>query len=143
MSALGIETIDKTVQTTNIWLGELDTRVGWENRQRSWRLMRETLHALRDWLSVDEAAQLGAQLPILIRGIYYEGWDPSRTPAKPRSLEAFIERVQHAFSMDPIEEPEEAIACVFEVLSWHVSKGEISDVKKALPKALRDLWPES
>ena len=143
MSSLGIDTIDKTVQATNIWLGELDTRLGWENRHRSWRLLRETLHALRDWLTVDEAVQLGAQMPILIRGIYYEGWDPSKTPAKPRGLEDFVARIERAFGTDVIDEPQEAIACVFELLSWHISKGEIGDVKKALPKTLRDLWPEA
>jgi uncharacterized protein (DUF2267 family) len=142
MSALGIETIDKTVQATNIWLGELDTRLGWDNKHRSWRLLREVLHALRDWLSVDEAVQLGAQMPILIRGIYYDGWDPSKTPAKPRELGDFLARVERAFGGDPLDEPEEAVACVFELLSWHISKGEIADVKQALPKPLRQLWPE-
>jgi uncharacterized protein (DUF2267 family) len=142
MSTSHIDTIDKAVQTANIWVKELDTRIGWEDRQRSWRLLRETLHALRDWLSADEAVQLGAQLPMLVRGLYYEGWDPSKTPAKPRSLEDFVERVALAFETEPIEDLQDAISCVFDVLSWHVSKGEISDVKKSLPKALRDLWPE-
>lgn len=142
MSALGIDTIDKTVQATNIWLGALDTRLGWENRPRSWRLLRETLHALRDWLTVDEAVQLGAQMPILIRGIYYEGWDPSKTPVKPRDLEDFVMRIERAFSPDPLDDPQEAIACVFELLSDRISKGEIDDVRKALPKPLRDLWPD-
>jgi uncharacterized protein (DUF2267 family) len=143
MSALGIDTIDKTVQTTNIWLGELDTRLGWENRQRSWRLLRATLHALRDWLNVDEAVQLGAQLPILVRGIYYEGWVPAKTPVRIRERPDFIARIQENFGPDPLDEPENAIACVFELLSWHVSKGEIGDVRSCLPQSLRELWPET
>jgi uncharacterized protein (DUF2267 family) len=142
MSALGLDVIDRTVQATNIWLGELDTRVGWENRPRSWRLLSETLHALRDWLTVNEAAQLGAQMPILIRGLYYHGWNPARVPVRQRSLASFQERIAKAFAPDTLEDPREAITCVFEVMSWHISKGEIADVKRALPEDLRVLWPE-
>jgi uncharacterized protein (DUF2267 family) len=50
------------------------------------------LHALRDRLTVNEAAQFGAQLPMLVRGIYYEGWDPTRLPVK-MNREEFLQRV--------------------------------------------------
>jgi hypothetical protein len=36
------------------------------------------LHVLRDRLTIQEAVQPGAQLPMLIRGLYWEGWDPAR-----------------------------------------------------------------
>jgi uncharacterized protein (DUF2267 family) len=71
MSALGLKIIDESVQQANIWFNEVDYRTGWDNKQRSYRLLRAVLHALRDHMNPDEAAQLSAQLPILIRGIYY------------------------------------------------------------------------
>ena len=67
MSTTGLEVFDKTVQTTNAWLKEIMEVTG-PDRHRAYRVLAAVLHALRDRLTVDEAAQLGAQLPILIRG---------------------------------------------------------------------------
>jgi uncharacterized protein (DUF2267 family) len=142
MSAMGLETIDRTVHATNAWLTELDERLEWQDRHRSWRLLRETLHALRDWLSVNEAVELGAQMPMLLRGLYFEGWRPAATPVKPRKRDDFLMRIERAFESDPIDDIEEAVASVFDLLSRHVSPGEIKDVRQALPKDLRELWPE-
>jgi uncharacterized protein (DUF2267 family) len=62
MSAAGLESIDHTVQLTHIWINDLDSRLGWENKHRSYRLLRTVLQALRDWLPVNEAVGLSAQL---------------------------------------------------------------------------------
>ena len=71
MSAVGLESIEHTVQLTHIWINDLDARLGWENKHRSYRLLRTVLQAIRDWLKVEEAAKFGAQLPELLRGVYY------------------------------------------------------------------------
>ncbi len=140
MSAKGLESFDHTVQLTYGWLKELSESNGWSDRQRSYHLLRATLHALRDWLPVNEAVDLGAQLPMLVRGIYFEGWRPAQTPAKPRDLGAFLDRVDNAFRDDPLEGTEEAVSTVFNLLKRHVSTGEIQDVRRALPGDLRTLW---
>jgi len=77
MSAVGLESIDHTVQLTHIWINDLDARLGWENKHRSYRLLRTVLQAVRDWVMVEEAAGLGAQLPELLRGAYYQHWRPA------------------------------------------------------------------
>jgi uncharacterized protein (DUF2267 family) len=82
MSAVGLESIDHTVQLTHIWINDLDARLGWENKHRSYRLLRTVLQTIRDWLMVEDAAKFGAQLPELLRGIYYEHWRPVKTPVK-------------------------------------------------------------
>jgi uncharacterized protein (DUF2267 family) len=143
MSALGLKIIDESVQTANTWINEVDYRTGWDNKQRAYRLLRTVLHALRDHLNPDEAAQLSAQLPILIRGIYYEGYDPSRTPVKERSREGFVERVQEDFRTDPMGDAEEAIGAVFDVLDAHVSEGEMEDVRQSFTKDIRGLFAEA
>ena len=102
--------------------------------------MRETLHAVRDFLTVDEAADLSAQLPVLIRGIFFEGWVPAKTPAKLRSVDDFLERVTKAFASDPLPEPDVAVAAVFAVLRRQISPGEYRQVAWAMRKPLRDLW---
>ena len=94
MSALGLKVIDEAAHQTNIWVNAVNDAIGWDHKQRAYRLLRGVLHVLRDHLSVDEAAQFGAQLPVLIRGIYYEGWNPSKTPVKTRKADEFIAQLQ-------------------------------------------------
>jgi uncharacterized protein (DUF2267 family) len=141
MSATGLESIDHTVQLTHIWINDLDVRLGWDNKSRSYRLLRTVLHALRDWLPVNESVDLGAQFPALLRGIYYEQWRPATTPVKPRKREDFLARVDEAFRNDPLVFTPEAVTAVFELLSTKVTTGEIDDVRQALPADVRALWP--
>ena len=141
MSAAGLESIDHTVQLTHIWINELDSRLGWENKHRSYRLLRTVLQALRDWLPVDEAVGLGAQLPELLRGVYYEHWRPNRTPVKHRNKAEFLARIADAFRNDPISSTSDAVTAVFELLSDKIAAGEIEDVRHELPAEIRALWP--
>jgi uncharacterized protein (DUF2267 family) len=141
MSAAGLESIDHTVQLTHIWINDLDGRLGWESKSRSYRLLRTVLQALRDWLPHNEAADLAAQVPELLRGVYYEHWRPANAPVKKRSKADFLARVDHAFQTDPLVFAPDAVATVFAMLSDRISQGEIEDVRHALPADLRDLWP--
>jgi len=75
MSAVGLESIDHTVQLTHVWINDLDARLGWENKHRSYRLLRTVLQAMRDWLTVDDAAGFGAQLPELLRRALAAGYN--------------------------------------------------------------------
>lgn len=142
MTMTGLSAIDHTVHLTNEWLIDIGNKLDWEDRQRIYRLLRVVLQSLRDWLSVDEAANLAAQLPLLIRGIYYEGWHPAGTPVKKRSKAEFIARIEKAFESDPIDNVEEAVGAVFQTLSDHISQGEAEDVRRSLRKGLRDIWPD-
>jgi uncharacterized protein (DUF2267 family) len=143
MSNVGLESIDHTVQLTHTWINELDELLGWNNKPRSYRLLRSVLHGLRDWLQHDESADLAAQLPTLLRGVYYEQWRPAATPVKERSKADFLARINHAFHGDPILHPAEAVSAVFMLLSRRIAGGEVQDVRHALPADLRALWAES
>ncbi|HMB03876.1 MAG TPA: DUF2267 domain-containing protein [Isosphaeraceae bacterium] len=131
-----------TYQTTNAWLKELMEELDWQDRHRAYRALRAVLHALRDRLTVEETADLGAQLPMLIRGLYYEGWTPSGKPVKERKKEDFLAHIEAAFRDDPAIFSEAVAGAVFKVLQRHVSAGEIGDVKQILPAQIRALWPE-
>jgi uncharacterized protein (DUF2267 family) len=141
MSTIGLESIDHTVQLTHQWISELDQRLGWEDKHRSFRLLRTVLQALRDWLPVNEAASFGAQLPELLRGVYYEHWRPAATPVKPRHKADFIARIADAFKVDPFFVSEDAVAIVFELLTDKLTRGEIENVRRALPADIRAIWP--
>jgi uncharacterized protein (DUF2267 family) len=136
-----VEVIETTVQKTHLWLKEIAEELGTPDRHRAYRALRAVLHALRDRLTVDEAAQLGAQLPMLVRGIYYEGWDPSHKPLKERHKEEFLAHIRRDFRDEPAVDAEQLARAVFAVLARRVTEGEIEDVKHILPKELRELWP--
>jgi uncharacterized protein (DUF2267 family) len=143
MSTVGLESIDHTVQLTHAWIDELDALVGWESKARSYRLLRTVIQALRDWLPVNDAVHLAAQLPALLRGVYYEHWRPAVTPVTERHSQNFLARVDEAFRTDPILFTSEAVSAVFELLTDKIAAGEIEKVRHALPADLRALWPAS
>jgi uncharacterized protein (DUF2267 family) len=139
MSATGLDVFDKTLQTTHIWLDEIMERIG-PDRQVAWKVLSTVLHKLRDRLPVDLAAHLGAQLPLLVRGAYYDQYEPARQPVDCDTPEAFRAEVAEWLADTRPVDPDEAISAVFAVLSRHVADGQITKVRLALPKALRMLW---
>jgi uncharacterized protein (DUF2267 family) len=142
MSAVGLESIDHTVQVTHIWINELDARLHWNNKARAYRLLKSVLHGLRDSLQINEAVDLGAQLPTLLRGAYYEQWRPGAIRARGRSIEAFLAGVDESFQRDPLPNTAQAVMAVFQLLTKRISEGEIQDVRQMLPAEIRNVWPE-
>jgi uncharacterized protein (DUF2267 family) len=139
MSATGLDVFDKTVQTTNIWLDEIVESIG-PDRHFAWKVLSTVLHKLRDRLQPDLSAHLGAQLPLLVRGAYYDLYEPAKQPSEVAKGDEFVEEVANWLSDARAVDPKDAIAAVFRVLDRHVSAGEIAKVRAALPKSIRDLW---
>lgn len=130
------------LQTTNRWLGELSQDMGWTDDSRSYHVLRVVLHALRDRLPPAEAVQLSAEMPLPVRGVYFEGWVLARKPAKAHA-ETFTGRVENALraANQPDVEAVHAVHAVFRLLDRHVSAGEIEQVKAVLPEDIRRMWP--
>jgi uncharacterized protein (DUF2267 family) len=141
MSATGLDVFDKTLQTTNTWLKEIMEHLG-PDRQVAWRALGAVLHALRDRLPVDLAVHLGAQLPLLVRGLYYDGRRPSQVPLKIRSLDEFLELVQKNLTNVRPVNVQQAVRGVLHVLDHHVNPDQIRHVRESLPESIRTIWPE-
>ena len=123
------------------WVNELAADLGWDER-RSYRLLRSFLHTLRDWLSPGEMADLSAQLPLLVRGIFFEGWQPGKSPAADRSKDNFVSRVWTDLAREEsLGDPDHAITMVFRLLERHLDAGELKQVRSTMKKGLRQLWP--
>lgn len=139
MSATGLDVFDKTIHATHIWLGEVMERLDID-RQGAWKTLSVVLQALRDRLPVELAAHLGAQLPLLIRGVYYDQFDPVRAPGECRTPEEFTREISERLAgMAPVD-PEDAARVVFALLAHHVSEGQVAKVRHALPRAIQILW---
>ena len=134
-----VSAIDRSTEKANVWVDQLATELDTEDRQYAYRVLRAFLHTLRDRLTLQETAQLAAQLPDLIRGMYYEGWNPSHTPATYHDAKTFLDRVASQARMHGDTEASFATAAASRVLRAHVSPGEIEDVLAVLPAEIRSL----
>jgi uncharacterized protein (DUF2267 family) len=131
--------IDRSAQQARIWLDDLAEELGVEDRGYAYRVLRAYLHAIRDRIGVNEAVQLGAQLPLLIRGIYYDGWVPARTPADFRTVDELLTRIAEEARLGGETEASAAFEAASAVLRRHVTAGEIEDVIAVLPAELKPL----
>jgi uncharacterized protein (DUF2267 family) len=142
MSATGLDVFDRTLQTTNIWLDDIMRDLG-PDRHAAWHALGAVLHAVRDRLQVGLAAHLGAQLPLLIRGLYYDQWHPSEHTLKQRSAELFLDHVEQGLKdIRPIN-AQDAARCVFRVMNHYLDPNQIEKVRHALPEAVRRMWPSA
>jgi uncharacterized protein (DUF2267 family) len=138
-----ITVFNKTLEKTHIWLRELMEELDWEDEHKAYSALRVVLQTLRDRLTIEETAQLGAQLPMLVRGFYFEGWDPSGKPVRERHQSDFLARISSYFKDDELVIPEKIARAVFKVLAKHITEGEIRDVQHVIPGELRMLWPKA
>ncbi|HEY7250063.1 MAG TPA: DUF2267 domain-containing protein [Methylomirabilota bacterium] len=134
-----VDIIEHSNEKANAWVNEVTRELGIDDRKDAFRMLRAFLHALRDRLTVDEAAQLAAQLPTLIRGIYYEGWHPSATPQPYRDARTFLERIAQEADLAGETEASYAVQGLAAVLRRRISEGELDDVLHALPPEVRAL----
>jgi uncharacterized protein (DUF2267 family) len=135
--------IQNTVRKTDQWLTEISNLLDWNEKKQAWKALRAVLHTLRDRLTVEASTDLASQLPMLIRGMYFEGWNPTKKPTRIRKIDEFVEAVNKGFSdidFGDNLEPEDISRAVLKVLSNHVSAGEIEDVIRSLPEGLCELW---
>lgn len=138
MSATGLEVFDKSIQTTNIWLDEIMEDIG-PDRQLAWHLLGAVLRTMRDRLPADLATHLGAQLPLVVRGAYYDQYQPSASPEKTRSLDAFLSKIADELKFSRPINTQDALQVVCSVLAKYVDDGQIAKVWEALPQDIRQV----
>jgi uncharacterized protein (DUF2267 family) len=138
MTTTHVDVIDRSVEKAHIWINDVAEELATEDGHYAYRVLRAFLHALRDHLPVNEAAALAAQLPIFVRGVYYEGWDPSGTPEHARDLDSFLRRIASEARLAGETEASFAATAAGRVLSRHISAGEAGSVLAVLPEHLRE-----
>ena len=137
----GLAVFDTSVQETNVWLKLLMQHLHVEDRHAAYSVLRATPHALRDRLGAENAVHFGAQLPLLLRGVYYDGWHMAGTPTKERHVAEFVERVGDGLPRGSTINPEFAARSTFALLWDKLDPGEVAKVQRILPRELQELWP--
>ncbi|RJQ36953.1 DUF2267 domain-containing protein [Candidatus Microgenomates bacterium] len=134
------EQFEATIQKTNELLKEIERKFCWENRRnQSYAALRAVLHTLRNRLTVEEAVQLGAQLPMLIRGMYYEGWNPKHVPVK-MDKEEFLGEIRRQFPLSIEGTTEDLVCVVLQALQKYISFGEAQNLISILPKDIAQMF---
>jgi uncharacterized protein (DUF2267 family) len=137
------EVFETTLQKTNLWVKQLSDLLHWNDHHKAYHGLRAVLHALRDRLPVPEAAHLGAQLPMLVRGFYYDEWKPASTPVKIKTAQEFYDAVKANFAADQNVNPMRLTEAVLKVLALNLSPGELEKLRTIFPAHLREIWAES
>jgi uncharacterized protein (DUF2267 family) len=138
MSATGLEVFDKTLQITNGWLKEIMDELG-PDRQLAWHVLGAVLRAIRDRLPEDLSAHLASQLPLLVRGTYYDRYAPSAMPRRAGSADEFLAEISEELRQSRPVDSRDAVRAVCGVLGRHVEAGQLAKVWAALPAEIRRL----
>jgi uncharacterized protein (DUF2267 family) len=141
MATTGLEVFDKTLHTTNLWLDEISAEIG-PDRHLAWHVLGAVLRSIRDEIQVEQSAHFAAQLPLLIRGAYFDQYRPAMQPASARSQHDFIARIQQDMDGSRPVNVQQAATAVMRTLNRHVTEGQVRKVRDALPKGVRAMWPE-
>lgn len=133
---------DNQCKETLMWVYDVAQRTTCPEREDwAFNALRAVLHAIRDRTTIEEAFHLSAQLPVLLRGYYFEGYRPSGKKIKLNAGQ-FLIRIRKELGASNELSPEDALSAVLKVLYEHVSIGELEDVKKSMPKDIVNLWEQ-
>ncbi|NCC23271.1 MAG: DUF2267 domain-containing protein [Alphaproteobacteria bacterium] len=134
--------VQGALNTFQEWIVELTEMDGIRSPEEAYSALRAVLQTLRDRMPVEELAQFSAQLPMIARGIMFEGWDPTGKPEK-FDMQEFVDAVRRKLAgkcgdIDPLS----LVQNVFSTLDVHVSKGEMDDVRGVMPRDLKAMWSQ-
>ena len=141
MTPTHLEVLDHAVHEANVWLGDLMQELGTDDRREAWSALKGALHALRDRIGPAHAVRLGAQLPLLVRGVFYEGFRLAQPQSRERRVEPFLEHVERDVHGALTGHPERAVKAVFALLSRRIDPAEAAKLLNLFPGQMRRLWP--
>ncbi|MFW6243684.1 MAG: DUF2267 domain-containing protein [Desulfovibrionales bacterium] len=139
----GIRSFDASINKTKTWLKDLQQELHLDDEEQAYVALRAVLHALRDRLSPDMAAKLGSQLPMVVRGFYYEGWHPAGKPLKIRDQQEFLDLVHKDLTRNAVPklaDPLRITKGVFKVMPTFVTQGEVDTIRQTFPEDMQQLW---
>jgi len=102
--------------------------------------LRSTLHALRDRIRSDDAAQLRAHLSFQLRDIYYENWQPAPGHRSSNDIDDFGD-IARLLPRGSGLGAEAAVSATFGALAECIDPSDVAKVIEAMPEETVSLWP--
>ncbi|HEY8965831.1 MAG TPA: DUF2267 domain-containing protein [Candidatus Methylacidiphilales bacterium] len=130
-----VASFDHSLDQAHEWLNELSGQLGLRDKDEAYNVFRAVLHVVRDRLPAENAVAFAAQLPLLLKGVFFDGWSPSGKPVK-MNEEEFLDAIEEQFS-EP-QDVRRATEAVFRLLAGRLSAGTMEKIAFLLPKRLRN-----
>ncbi|MBD3264958.1 MAG: DUF2267 domain-containing protein [Candidatus Omnitrophica bacterium] len=137
-----VHNLDHALNTAKQWLKDIQQELHYEDQTQVYRAVRAVLQSLRDRLPVNEAADLGSELPLVLAGVYYSGWHPANKPEKMESKEEFYNHVKQGLG-NPELDPKHVTDGVLKAISKKISSGEMKDIRSNFPEKLLSIFPQN
>ncbi|NBB76591.1 MAG: DUF2267 domain-containing protein [Bacteroidetes bacterium] len=134
---------EKTANEATSWVQQIAKKAGQPDRP-DWALsaLKSVLQTLRDRTPLQEVFHLSAQMPVLIRGLYFEGYKPTGKPDK-MNAKQFLERIESDLGENNEISAEQALYAVLNLLYEKISEGEMEDIRRSMPADIQKLWAKS
>lgn len=139
---VSIPILEKNIHQTMSWLYAIEEECNWEedNQKRAFATLRVVLHELRDLLPLENAIHLSAQLPLVIRGLFFENWNTHSHSSRKRKKDDFLASISAGLSSYPDTDVEETVRGALKVLCDRISVGELEKIIKVLPGEIKELF---
>jgi uncharacterized protein (DUF2267 family) len=137
----GLGAFDVSIQNSTTWFEEFMDELGWHDKYKGYLALRAALQSMRDRLPPEKAALIGSELPMVIRGLYYEGWTPAGKPVRPLSRIEYLNALHEYFNNEPSVDPERIVRGMFRLINKSLQENGIRDIERILPGELKEFWP--
>ena len=132
-----VSALDHAMHTAHTWINDVAREFDTEDREFAYRVLCAWLHTLRDRLIVEASAHFAVQLPDLIRGIFYAGWNPNTVPEKYDAQAYRVRFLREAnISLDDVDK---AAAATTAAALRHLPPAQLDKALDQLPVEIRTL----
>jgi len=110
------------------------------------RVLKSVFGVLRRRIIPDESLQLISKLPLLVKGIYVDGWNIYEPLSEANTLDEFlIEIKSHSpgrahLDFSNVELAKKKIIAVFAMLKQFVYGGELADILQDVSREANEAW---
>lgn len=138
-----IASLNRAIQNTIEWLDDIQTELGWENRDETYKATKAVLQTIRDRSTVQEVIHLAANLPLIMKGMLLDGYTMKEKPVKLRDAEEFLLYIQANYDsrLGDIIDTEEVVKAVVAVLTQRMGGGEMQKIAATMPERIKRLFP--